>query len=84
MAANFADYALPSAAELPTFEVVSTETPTPLNPLGAKGIGEAATIGSTPAVQNAVIDALAHLGVRHIDMPATAERVWQAIQDAQS
>jgi carbon-monoxide dehydrogenase large subunit len=80
--ANFADYAVPSAAELPSFDVRSTETPTPLNPLGAKGIGEAATIGSTPAVQNAVIDAVAHLGVRHIDMPCTAERVWRAIDDA--
>ena len=60
---NFADYGIPSAAELPSFETHSTETPTPLNPLGAKGIGEAATIGSTPAIQNAVIDAVAHLGV---------------------
>jgi carbon-monoxide dehydrogenase large subunit len=81
---NLADYGIPSAAELPSFEVVSTETPTPLNPLGAKGIGEAATIGSTPAVQNAVIDAVAHLGVRHIDLPCTAERVWRAIRDAES
>jgi aerobic carbon-monoxide dehydrogenase large subunit len=81
---NFADYAVPSAAELPMFEVYSTETPTPLNPLGAKGIGEAATIGSTPAVQNAVIDALAHLGVRHLDLPCTSERVWQAIRDAEA
>jgi carbon-monoxide dehydrogenase large subunit len=56
------------------------ETPTPRNPLGAKGIGESGTIGSTPAVQSAVIDALAHLGVRHIDMPTTAERVWLEIQ----
>lgn len=56
------------------------ETPTPRNPLGAKGIGESGTIGSTPAVQSAVIDALAHLGVRHIDMPTTAERVWFEIQ----
>lgn len=79
---NFADYTIPSAAELPSFEVCSTETPTPLNPLGAKGIGEAATIGSTPAVQNAVIDALAHLGVRHIDMPCTPERVWRTIEAA--
>ena len=62
----------------------STETPTPLNPLGAKGIGEAATIGSTPAVQNAVIDALAHLGVRHIDLPCTPERVWETIRDAEA
>ncbi len=79
---NFADYGLPSAAEMPSFEVHSTETPSPLNPLGAKGIGEAATIGSTPAVQNAVIDAVSHLGVLHIDMPCTAERVWAAIQAA--
>jgi carbon-monoxide dehydrogenase large subunit len=61
-------------------EIAHTETPTDLNPLGAKGIGEAATIGSTPAVQNAVIDALSHLGVRHIDMPLTPERVWRAIR----
>jgi carbon-monoxide dehydrogenase large subunit len=81
---NLADYAIPSAAELPSFEVHSTETPTPLNPLGAKGIGEAATIGATPAVQNAVIDALAHLGVRHIDLPCTPERVWTTIRDALS
>jgi carbon-monoxide dehydrogenase large subunit len=81
--ANLMDYAMPSAAELPSFEVSNTETPTPLNPLGAKGIGESGTIGSTPAVQNAVVDAVAHLGVRHIDMPCTAEKVWRAIQDAQ-
>jgi carbon-monoxide dehydrogenase large subunit len=79
---NLAEYAIPSAAELPSFEVMSTETPTPLNPLGAKGIGEAATIGSTPAIQNAVIDAVAHLGVRHIDLPCTPERVWRTIRDA--
>ncbi len=81
---NFMDYGIPSAAEFPSFEVHSTETPTPLNPLGAKGIGEASTIGSTPAVQNAVIDAVAHLGVRHIDMPCTSERVWRAIRDAEA
>jgi carbon-monoxide dehydrogenase large subunit len=80
--ATLADYCMPSAAELCSFDVASTETPTPLNPLGAKGIGEAGTIGATPAVQNAVIDALAHLGVRHIDMPATPERVWRTITDA--
>jgi carbon-monoxide dehydrogenase large subunit len=80
---NFADYALPSAAEMPSFEVMSTVTPSPNNPLGAKGIGEASTIGSTPAIQNAVIDAVAHLGVRHIDMPCTAERVWAAIRAAE-
>jgi carbon-monoxide dehydrogenase large subunit len=82
LTANLMDYAMPSAAELPTFEASNTETPTPLNPLGAKGIGESGTIGSTPSVQNAVIDALSHLGVRHLDMPLTAERVWRAIQDA--
>jgi len=83
LTANLMDYAMPSAAELPSFEASNTVTPTPLNPLGAKGIGESGTIGSTPAVQNAVVDALSHLGVRHIDMPLTAERVWRAIQDAQ-
>ncbi len=79
---NFADYGIPTAADMPSFEVHSTETPSPLNPLGAKGIGEAATIGSTPAIQNAVIDAVSHLGVLHIDMPCTAERVWRAIESA--
>ena len=63
--------------ELPSFELVGMETPTPINPLGAKGIGESGTIGATPAVQNAVIDALSHLGVRHIDMPVNGERVWR-------
>ena len=77
--ANFADYAFPSAAELPMFERVAMETPTPLNSLGAKGIGEAGTIGSTPAVHNAVLDALSHLGVKHIDMPTTPERIWRAL-----
>jgi carbon-monoxide dehydrogenase large subunit len=81
---NFADYGFPSAAEMPSFEVYSTETPSPRNLLGAKGIGEASTIGSTPAVQNAVIDAVSHLGVRHIDMPCTAERVWRAIEAARA
>lgn len=79
---NFADYAFPSAAELPDYELVVMETPTPHNPMGVKGIGEAGTIGATPAVQNAVIDAVAHLGVRHIDMPTTPERVWRAINVA--
>jgi carbon-monoxide dehydrogenase large subunit len=81
--ANLADYAMISAAELPSFELVPMETPTPLNELGAKGIGESGTIGATPAVQNAVVDALSHLGVRHIDMPLSPERVWQATQSAQ-
>jgi carbon-monoxide dehydrogenase large subunit len=76
---NLADYAFISAAELPSVEVVHMETPTFVNPLGAKGIGESGTIGSTPAVQSAVCDAVAHLGIRHIDMPATSQRVWAAI-----
>jgi aerobic carbon-monoxide dehydrogenase large subunit len=79
LTANLADYAVVSAAELPSFELVDMQTPTWVNPLGAKGIGESGTIGSTPAVQNAVCDALAHLGVRHVDMPCTPERVWRAI-----
>ncbi len=77
--ANLMDYAMPSAAELPSYETYNTVTPTPLNPLGAKGIGESATLGSTPAVHNAIVDALSHLGVRHVDMPCTAERVWRAL-----
>jgi len=81
---NFMDYAFPSAAEFPSFETANTVTPTPLNPLGAKGIGESATIGSTPAVHNAVVDALVHLGVDDVEMPCTAERVWQAIQGAKA
>jgi aerobic carbon-monoxide dehydrogenase large subunit len=76
---NLADYAMVTATELPSFERIPMETPTPLNPLGVKGVGESGTIGSTPAVQNAVVDALAHLGVRHVDMPTTPQRVWQAI-----
>jgi carbon-monoxide dehydrogenase large subunit len=79
---NLADYAFISAAELPSIEVVHMETPTFINALGAKGIGESGTIGSTPAVQSAVIDAVSHLGVKHIDMPATAQKVWQAIAAA--
>ncbi|GAA4542783.1 xanthine dehydrogenase family protein molybdopterin-binding subunit [Pseudonocardia xishanensis] len=77
---TLADYHIPTAADLFPFEAVTTETPTHMNVLGAKGIGESATIGSTPAVQNAVVDALAHLGVRHIDLPCTPERVWRAVQ----
>jgi carbon-monoxide dehydrogenase large subunit len=67
---------------LPNFELLAMKTPTTINPLGVKGIGEAGTIGATPAVQNAVIDAVGHLGVRHIDMPLTPARVWAAISEA--
>jgi carbon-monoxide dehydrogenase large subunit len=77
---SFADYAIPTAADSIHLETSNTETPTPVNPMGAKGIGESATIGSTPAVQNAVIDALKHLGVKHIDLPCTPQRVWREIQ----
>jgi carbon-monoxide dehydrogenase large subunit len=79
---SFADYPFLSATEVPSFELADMATPTSYNPLGAKGIGEAGTIGATPAVQNAIIDAVSHLGVRHIDMPVTAHRVWQALQAA--
>jgi carbon-monoxide dehydrogenase large subunit len=75
-------YEFPSAADLPRFETSNMETPSQRNPLGAKGIGESGTVGSTPAVQNAVIDAVSHLGVRHIDMPLSPERVWRAIREA--
>ncbi|MEM9562419.1 MAG: xanthine dehydrogenase family protein molybdopterin-binding subunit [Actinomycetota bacterium] len=77
--ANFMDYGIASAAELPSFERIPMETPTPRNPLGAKGIGESGSIGAAPAVHNAVVDAVAHLGVRHVEMPTTPQRVWQAM-----
>jgi carbon-monoxide dehydrogenase large subunit len=76
---NFTDYAIISAAELPSYELITLETPTPNNPLGAKGIGESGAIGSTPALQSAVCDALSQFGVRHIDIPVTSEKVWSAM-----
>jgi len=76
------DYGAITAAELPSFELLTHETSTPVNPLGVKGIGEAGTIGATPAVHNAVIDAVSHLGVTHIDMPTSPQRVWRAINAA--
>jgi carbon-monoxide dehydrogenase large subunit len=82
LTSTLADYAAISAPDLPSFELVASETPTDLNPLGVKGIGEAGTIGSTPAIQNAVVDAVSHLGIRHIDMPTTPQRVWTAINAA--
>ena len=78
---NFADYPVISAAELPSFELVRSETPTDRNLLGAKGVGESGTVGATAAVQNAVVDALAPFGVRHLDMPLTPARVWKAMQN---
>jgi carbon-monoxide dehydrogenase large subunit len=82
LTSTLADYAAITATELPSFELLASETPTTMNPLGVKGIGEAGTIGATPAIHNAVVDALSYLGIRHIDMPATPERVWAAIQEA--
>ncbi|HEX4088048.1 MAG TPA: xanthine dehydrogenase family protein molybdopterin-binding subunit, partial [Trebonia sp.] len=76
LTASFADYPFLSATEVPSFELADMQTLTSYNPLGVKGIGEAGSIGATPAVQNAVVDALSHLGVRHIDMPASPQRVW--------
>ena len=84
LTATLVDYGIPGIGEIPSIETVAMETPTPLNPLGAKGIGESGTIGATPAVQNAVIDAVSHLGVRHIDMPLHPMRVWEAIQCART
>jgi aerobic carbon-monoxide dehydrogenase large subunit len=79
---TFVDYALPTAAEVPSFETDRTETPSPVNSLGVKGVGEAGTIASSPAIVNAVIDALRPLGVTYIDMPLSPMRVWETIQEA--
>ncbi len=79
---TFVDYTLPSAADLPSFETATVSTPSTSNPLGVKGVGEAGTIASTPAIVNGVIDALRHLGVTNVEMPTTSQRVWRAIQDA--
>jgi aerobic carbon-monoxide dehydrogenase large subunit len=84
LTSSMMDYAVPKADFLPKLEVDRTETPTDLNPLGVKGAGETGTIASTPAVVNAVVDALAPLGIRHLDMPLTPERVWRAMQAARS
>jgi carbon-monoxide dehydrogenase large subunit len=81
---NFMDYLLPTAWETPRFELGETVTPSPHHPIGAKGVGESATVGSPAAYVNAVIDAVAHLGVRNIDMPVTSARVWEAIQAAKA
>jgi carbon-monoxide dehydrogenase large subunit len=80
---TFVDYTLPSSADLPSFDTAIVSTPATSNPLGVKGVGEAGTIASTPAIMNAVIDAVRHLGVAEVEMPATSQRVWRAIQEAQ-
>ena len=80
--ATLAEYHFPSAVDLPSFTLDQTVTPSPTNPMGVKGIGESGAIGSSPAVVNAVIDAVAHLGVTHLDMPVTPEKVWRAVSGA--
>ena len=82
LVSGFGEYAMPQAADLPAFETDHTEVPTPINPLGVRGVGEGATIGATPAVVNAVVDALASLGVADVPMPMTPMRVWRAIETA--
>jgi carbon-monoxide dehydrogenase large subunit len=84
LSGEYTDYVLPKAAMIPHIESHHTETPSPVNPLGAKGVGEAGAIGAPPAIVNSVVDALSHLGIRHIDMPLTPEKVWTAIQGAQA
>ncbi|HEY1496357.1 MAG TPA: molybdopterin cofactor-binding domain-containing protein, partial [Candidatus Solibacter sp.] len=78
------DYALPKASGMPWIESSHTDTPSPVNPLGVKGVGEAGTIGCSPAVVNSVVDALSPLGVKHIDMPLTPEKIWKLIQEARA
>jgi carbon-monoxide dehydrogenase large subunit len=78
------DYGMPRADDMPDIEAAANEVPTTSNPLGVKGAGEAGTVGAIPAVMNAVVDALAPLGIRHLDMPATPERVWRAIREAEA
>jgi carbon-monoxide dehydrogenase large subunit len=82
LSGSMLDYALPRAEWLPLFELDETVTPSPVNPIGVKGVGEAGTIASTAAVANAVNDALAPFGITHLDMPLTPARVWSAMQSA--
>ena len=81
LTADLTSYRMPSAADLPAFTTARMETPSPLNPLGAKGIGESGAVGATPAVWNAAVDALAHLGVRHLELPLTPEQLWRALRE---
>jgi carbon-monoxide dehydrogenase large subunit len=84
LTATLMDYAVPRAGMLPQYELDRTITPSPLNPMGVKGVGEAGTIGSTPCIVNAVMDALAPLGIRHLDMPLYPEKIWRAIRDSRT
>jgi len=84
LTASLLDYPLPTAADLPSFDLSRTVTPTPINPMGVKGIGEAGTIGSAHTIVNAVVDALTPMGVKHVDMPVRPKRVWQAMQEARA
>ena len=79
---NFMDYLLPTAVETPRFETFATVTPSPHHPIGAKGVGESATVGSPAAYVNAVVDAVAHLGIKNLEMPVTSARVWEAMAKA--
>jgi carbon-monoxide dehydrogenase large subunit len=78
------DYPIPTADQLPSFELIASQTPSSFNALGFKGVGESGTVGATAAVHNAVVDAVSHLGVLHLDLPCTPERVWEAIRSAAS
>jgi carbon-monoxide dehydrogenase large subunit len=81
---SFMDYAIPRAIDFPRFELTATVTPTPVNPFGAKGVGEAGTLGSTPSVVSAVVDALSEFGVAHIDMMLRPEKLWRIIHGGRS
>ena len=81
---SFMDYALPRATDFPRFELHASVTPTPVNPLGAKGVGEAGTLGSTPCIVNAAVDALSEFGVTHIDMMLRPEKLWRIIHGGQA
>ena len=78
---SFMDYLVPTAMETPNWETAKTVTPSPHHPLGAKGVGESATVGAPPAIVNAVVDALAHLGVRHMEIPITPDKVWTILKE---
>lgn len=84
LASSFLDYAIPRAIDVPMIEVEITETPSTVNPLGARGVGEAGTVGAPPAVVNAVMDALAPFGINHLDMPLTPNKLWRAMQQGKS